>query len=289
MRKRKFRKSSTRKFRQGCGLIKIGKKLKIAVLLLMFVAGAHAQDVSLVGAVDRTELASGDQLQLTFSLSGTTSPKNFRPPALDDFLVLSGPNQSTNVQFVNGSVSQSISFTYILQPKKEGKFTIGAASIEMNGKTLQSEPIKITVTKGAPPAAGTQSKKGSADESQELGKQIGDNLFLKVIVDKTHLVQGEQITATYKLYNRVSLANLSYSRTPSLTGFWSEDIEEIKQVQFTREALNGKQYNVAVLKKVALFPQRPGTLEIDPMQVTCVVQVRNKKRSNNPLDQFFND
>ena len=60
-------------------------------------------------------------------------------------------------------------------------------------------------------------------------------------------------------------------------------------MQFTNEVVNGKQYNVAVLKKVALFPQRGGTLEIDPMEVNCVVQMQSRRRSNDIFDQFFND
>jgi BatD DUF11 like domain len=76
---------------------------------------------------------------------------------------------------------------------------------------------------------------------------------------------------------------------PALTGFWSEDLTEGKQVQLTNEVVNGKQYRVGVLKKVALFPQRAGTLEIDPMEANLVVQMQARRRSNDLFDQFFND
>ena len=261
----------------------------IVALLCLFTAVASAQDASFIASADRTQAAVGDQIEVTFTLNGSSGAKNFRAPAFRDFDVASGPNQSTNMQFINGAMSSSVSYGYVIVPRAEGKFTIGPAAIEYNGKRLQTQPITVTVTKGAPPQQ-QRSQQGSANEqTTDVSRQIGDNLFLKVVVDKSKVYQGEQITATYKLYNRVRLSNLNIGKLPALTGFWTEDVEEIKQVQFTNEVVNGKQYNVAVLKKVALYPQRSGALEIDPMEVNCVVQVQSRRRSNDIFDQFFND
>jgi len=263
------------------------KRFSAYLLLLAALSGqAYAQDGTFSATVDKDKLALGDQLEVTFSLNGTGGGNGFQAPAFGDFVVLSGPNQSTNMQFINGSVSSSVSYSYILQPKAEGKFTIGPAFINYNGKKLQTQPITIVVTKGAPPQA--QQKGGSAN-NPDISKQIGDDLFLKVSVDRTHVVQGEQITATYKIYTRINVVNYTLSKIPSLTGFWSEDLEVPKQIQLTSETVNGKQYRVGVLKKVALFAQRTGTLDIDPMEVTCVVQVQTRRRSNDIFDQFFND
>lgn len=262
------------------------KKMIIAVALLMVWQYAFAaQEGTFTASVDRNRVAMGEQFQITFTLEGSAGGKDFRPPSFNDFLTLSGPNQSTSMQFVNGTMSSSISYTYVLQPRSEGKFTIGPATTEYGGKRLQTQPVTIEVTKGAPQAK----QQGSQSQDSDIGKQIGDNLFLKIIVDKSRVYQGEQVTATYKIYSRIRLANLSMSKLPALTGFWSEDLEQIKQIQFSSEVVNGKQYNVATLKKVALFPQRSGTLTLDPMEVSCIVQVQNRKRSNDIFDQFFND
>jgi len=147
----------------------------------------------------------------------------------------------------------------------------------------------MTVVKGAAPQQQRTQPNQQPAESADLGKQIDENLFLKVVLDKSRVYQGEQISATYKLYNRTRLANLSIGKLPAFTGFWNEDLEEIKQVKFDREVVNGKTFNVAVLKKVALFPQRAGTLYLDPMEVTCVVQIQSRRRTNDIFDQFFND
>ncbi len=261
------------------------KKIGLIFLLLFSVViVADAQDATFTTSVDRNRVAIGEQFEITFTLNGSGSGSNFRPPSFNDFLTLSGPNQSTNMQFINGAMSASVTYSYVLQPRAEGKFVIPPAFINHGGKQLQTQPITIEVTKGAP-----QQKQQSKQSQQEsdIGKQIGDNLFLKVIVDKARVYQGEQITATYKIYTRVNVINYSMTKVPSLTGFWSEELDVPKQVQLSTEVVNGKQYRVGILKKAALFPQRSGTLTIDQMEVECVVQVQSRRRSNDLFDQFF--
>jgi hypothetical protein len=250
---------------------------------------SSAQNVSFTASVEQTTVGMGDQFEVTFILNGTGGGKNFRPPAFNEFLVVGGPNQSTNMQFINGAVSSSVSYSYVLQPRAEGKFTIPPATVEEGGKQYQTQPVVVTVVKGSAPQQQRSQPGQQPEESADLGKQIDENLFLKVDLDKSRVYQGEQITATYKLYNRTRLANLSIGKLPAFTGFWSEDLEEIKQVRFDREVVNGKPFNVAVLKKVALFPQRAGTLYLDPMEVTCIVQIQSRRRTNDIFDQFFND
>ncbi len=262
----------------------------VLAVFLALAGDCYAQDGSFTATVDKTTLSVGDQLALSFSLNGSTSADNFQPPSLSDFLVASGPNPSTNMEIVNGVVSSSITYSYVLQPKAVGKFTIGPASVSFKGKILKTQPIVITVTKGSPQAGKQGGQQGSQPNANgDLAKQIGDNLLLRVSVDKSTVYQGEQLTVTYKLYTRVGISSYNVTKLPSVTGFWSEDLDVPKQPQLTTETLSGKQYRVAVLKKVALFPQRSGSLVLDPMEATCVVQVQTRRRTNDFFDQFFND
>ena len=119
--------------------------------------------------------------------------------------------------------------------------------------------------------------------------QLGDNLFLRASVDRSRVYLGEQITATFKVYTRVRITNYTINKLPSMTGFWGEELVIPQQVTLTNEALNGKQYQVGLLKKVALFPTQAGTLEMNPLEIVCQVQMENRKRSNDFFDQFFND
>jgi hypothetical protein len=257
------------------------------LLIALSCSVACGQDATFTATVDKNILEMGERLEVTFTLNGAKGGANFRAPAFNDFVMLSGPNQMTNTQFINGVISVSASYTYVLQPKSEGKFTIGPATITVDGKQLQTQPIGIEVRKGS--AQQRQQSQGSQQQT-DVARQIGDNIYLRVAVDRGKVYQGEQVTASYKLYWRISLAsNPSITKAPALSGFWNEEIEMPRQGEVTREVVNGKQYNVATLKKVALFPQRSGNLTIDPMEIDCQVQVQSRRRSNDIFDQIFND
>jgi hypothetical protein len=260
----------------------------LAVWTIALTAQLVAQNVTFTAAADPTSVAMGDQIEVQFTLTGSTGGKNFRPPGFNDFVVLSGPNQSTNFQMGTGGTFSSITYSYVLQPRAEGKFTIGPASIEFGGKQLQTNAISISVSKGAAPQSKSP-QRGQAGADPNVAQQVGDNLLIRISVDKSKVVQGEQVTATYKIYNRINLVDLKISKNPALTGFWSEELDVPQRIQWTNETLNGKQYRVGLLKKVALFPQRSGILELDPMEAECMIQVQTRRKSNDIFDQFFND
>ena len=244
-----------------------------------------AQDISFNATVDKNPVAANEQFTLEFTVttSGATA-RNFKAPDLSKFLILSGPNQSTSMQIINGSVSSSQSYSYTLQARGEGKFSIGPAAIEAGGNQYQSNAVEVTVTK----AAG-QKKPQAQQQQQNQTIEVGDNLFLRAEVNRSRLYQGEQITVTYKIYTRVRIVNYSISKLPTMTGFWGEDLDVPQQVSLSNEVIDGKQYQVGVLKKMALFPTQHGILEINPMELTCQVQVQQRRRSNDIFDQFFND
>ncbi len=259
---------------------------KYIMALFLVMSAAVSQEFK--ASVDKNPVAQDEQFTLEFEFSsGGGSPRNFKMPDLSKFLILSGPNQSTSMQIINGSVSSSQSFSYVLQPREAGKFTIGSATIESGGNQFKSNTLELTVSKASgktQPQTQAQSQ-GQPDNSI----QIGDNLFLRAVVDRSRVYQGEQITVTYKVFTRVRIVNYGINKLPTMTGFWGEDLELPQQVNLTSEVINGKQYQVGVLKKIALFPTQNGTLEINPMEITCQVQIQSKKRSNDIFDQFFND
>ncbi len=265
--------------------------LALAAGLLLAPAAGHAasaaakEDVTFQATVDRTRITLSDRVEVGFQLTGSQSGENFRPPDFRDFTVLSGPNQSTNFQMINGAVSTSVTFGYILQPRREGDLVIGPATIELRGKRYSTGPVTINVGKAPPQSA----RPNASAQTDDVAAQIGENLFLRVELDKRTAWQGEQITATYKIYTRVNVVNYNLSKVPSYTGFWSEELDVPQQVQLATETFEGKQYRVGVLKKVALFAQRSGTLDLGPMDIECVVQVQTRRKSNDIFDQFFND
>jgi len=262
-------------------LATIGAMILIVPLLL------SAQNVSFTASVDKNTVAVDEQFTLELTLNGGGMGGGSIPklPDVNKFMVLSGPNQSSSVQIINGSVSSSVTYSYVLQPREAGKFTLGAATIERGGKQYSSQPIEITVVKGA----AKQKQSAASGQSADSNVQVGDNLFLRATVDRSRVYLGEQVTVTFKVYTRVRITNYTIEKLPAMTGFWGEELAVPQQVSLTTEVVNGKQYQSGLLKKVALFPTQSGTLEINPLEIVCQVQMQNRKRSNDFFDQFFND
>jgi len=256
------------------------------VLLILTITTGYSQQVEFT-ATALEQVGVGDQFRLIFSVNNQAS--GFKAPAIKDFSVLSGPNpsSSSSMRMINNKVTRSVeySYTYILQAIKEGTFTIGSASVTVEGKVYESNPVTITVVKGnkqpQPDQQGTQS---APDISSK-------NLFVRASVNKNNPYQGEQVIITYKIYTRVSLSSPRFSKLPSMTGFWKENLlENNSNYKQYRESLDGLEFNVAEIKRDALFAQKSGRLTIEPLEVDVTAQVeRKRKRSNDPFDDFFND
>jgi hypothetical protein len=252
------------------------------VLLTALSLTAVAQNGTFVASVDRATVGTGDRFEVSFAVSGSdvNGVKNFKPPNFNPFVVLSGPNQSTNMQFVNGQMSGSVTYTYYLYARQTGKYSIGAASVEYKGTTLQTQQVQIEVVQGKP-----QTQQKEADASQN----VGDNLFIRAFSDKQRVKQGEPVTVTYKLYTRLQVSGYDIAKAPVYQGFWAEEIDQPKQPAVVNETSEGKQYRVAMIRKTALFPTQSGKLVISPLEVRCAYQLQSRKKSNDPFDSFFND
>ncbi len=259
--------------------------IKVSILLTLLFISPYLWAQSFVASVSENQVSESDRFEVTFTFEGKNinALKNFSAPSFKDFRVLSGPNQSTNMQIINGVSSSSLAFSYILMPTGIGTFTIGSASIQSEGQTYTTEPLKITVVKGAPKS---KDDKGTSVSNEEIAK----NLFIRASIDKNKVYQGEQVTVTYKLYTRLNIAaQMSVDKLPQYQGFWAEEITTPNNIAFTTEVVDGKQYRVGLLKRAALFPSQFGKLEVTPLELTIPVQVEKKKKSNNMWDDFFGD
>lgn len=232
---------------------------------------------------------------------------NLKPPAFTDFQVLGGPNTSTSMQWVNGNVTQSVTYSYILKPTKEGTFKIGRAAINVSGVNMESNELSIEVTKAVAQQQQTQRQRNPFDpfdddpffqqhqqqqepqtSAEDLAKQLKDDVFIKLSVSRNSVYKGEMLTATYKLYFRQNLSGFNISKAPAFDGFWSQEVELDPKRRPTLETVNGKQYNTIELIKYNLYPQHSGNLKVAPAEVSTMAQVAVRSRSRSLFDDFFN-
>ena len=256
------------------------KHIGLTFIAIIVASTLFAQDFEFTVATSRTEVATGDRFQIEFAANGKIS--NFKAPNLSNFRVLSGPNQSTNMSWVNGKTNASYTYSYILMAVKEGEFTIGPAVAAHEGTAYKTNSLKISVSKGA-----NVQQSGSNQAKTKVNQEdVAKDLFIKSSVNKTTAYQGEQLIASYKLYTKVNIAGNELVKNADLNGFWSQEID-LGQTQWSQEIIGGYRWNLATIRKIVLFPQRSGDLEIDPLEMKFIVQRRVSGGGNSPFDQFF--
>lgn len=121
--------------------------MKKIILLIAFIGLAlmgWSQEASFTVSVQPDTLLLGNQLAVTFTLENGNS-QNFTPPTFENFSLIAGPNMSSSMMMVNGTVSQSVSYSYALEAKEAGVFFIPPAKIETEEGDLFTEPLEIIV------------------------------------------------------------------------------------------------------------------------------------------------
>ena len=231
----------------------------------------------------------GETFRVTFAVNANI--ENFTPPEFSGLTVIAGPSQSTstNMQVINNKVTQSmtISFVYVVQAAQEGKASIGAAKVTVEGKVYQTNPVSIDVVKDAPTQQGRQQQQQQANSGKVSADET--DIFARITFSKPQVVRGEYLIATIRLYTRqLNILGFENVKFPSFNGFWSQEIDSPRQLEFKeRETINGKIYYTDVVRRYALFPQQTGAIKVDPFEVTCVLQVRGNAQPRSLFDSFF--
>ena len=262
--------------------------LMITVSLKMF-----ADDEVTLRAAAPDVVVNGDQFRLTYTVN-SQDVKDFLAPQAKGFDVLMGPSRSqqSSTQIINGKVSssRSITYTYILMAVSEGTFNIPAASIEVDGKKIFSNPLTIKVLpKDKEDANSNQSQgnSGISSRNQKSSGRITDkDLFVLATASKTKVHEQEAILVTYKAYTTVDLRQL-LGKMPDQQGFYVQEVELPTQKTFKLEHYKGRNYNTVVYRQYVLFPQKSGKLEIPAVTFDAVVAQRVAV-SDDPFEAFFN-
>lgn len=272
----------------------------IAFALLALTATAQELTVRAPGRVE-----AGRRFEIRYEVNDRAS--GFRSPSFGGLTVLAGPMSSSqqSMSVINGQVSRSVStgFTYIVQADKEGSYSVGSASCNVDGKTVSCGGFTIKAEKGSPQQQqrGYSQNQGygqsNAYQSQQRASQPAqssniDNhqLFASASISKNNPYQGEQVIITYKIYTQVSLSQYQIDKLPGNKGFWSEDLtKDDGNVHTYEETVNGRRYMVAEIRRGALFAQESGNLSIEPLDLDVLALVQRQRQRTGTIFDLFDD
>ena len=231
-------------------------KYRLILFITFLVQSLSAQNIEFRADVSKNTLGANERVRIEFTMN--KNGDNFTPPSFDDFVVIMGPSQFVSESWFNGVRSFSKTYNYILQPKAKGKFTIGQASIDIDGRTYKTAPIAITVTE---------------DVARE-------SFFLLAEVSKPNPYLNEAVSVTYRLYvgSNVALNDLQWVTDPKFPNFLSKEIE-MPNYEIGECSYQGRNYRYIVVKKVVLYPQKTGTITLEPLTMDAVLTVPTNQRA----------
>ena len=246
--------------------------MKIKIIFILFLThyiNSYSQDqgISFITEVSKKSLGVNENLRIDFKMN--KDGDNFQSPNFEGFRVVGGPNQSVSNTWINGKRTFSKVYSYFVTPLNTGSLTIGQATIEIDNKIYKTIPVKVTVSESV------SSNKNPNDASYV----VNENLHLVAEVSNRNPYLNQGFSVVYKLYfsPQINVTNVGEIDSPEFNDFWSHNIK-IPRLQIERGTYKGDSYNYVVWKKIVLYPQKSGKLNILPMSLDVSVDVPTNKR-----------
>jgi hypothetical protein len=253
-------------------------------LLLAAPAAGRAAGVRLSAELSPAEVSLGETAELVVRLESDQAPAEVQLPRDGDgFRVIPGEHSTrTEVALQGGGLvlRQVRLWTLAIEPRRRGTLAIPGPVAVVGGERHTHRDLELRVS-DAPrrPRAGPDGEPPDRPGSMSWRGWERD-LSLRLRLDRKEAFVGEQVTATLELVSPVELVDWDSYRPPGLDGFWAEDLGARPSRRIER--VDGTPVRIYSLKKLALFPNRPGPLTVGPAELDFRVQIA----SRDPLGLF---
>lgn len=251
----------------------------------LFILSHQALAQSFTTKVSSKNLGKKDLIEVEY-IAENLELSDFQLPQFKGWNIQSGPNFSSRQEQVGNKVKQKIIYSFVLQPLRTGKLSIPSATITIDRNNIrQSNTITVDV-KNVDHIAGNSiatipqlpslfddppvpqddfAKDQVLKKGENVQDKIKNNILFRVDVNKTSCYVGEPIIATYKLCTRVK----SESRVVKQPAFNGCTVTELTtdNPSSTREVINGRMYNVYIVRKVQLLPLQEGEINLPAASV----------------------
>ncbi len=267
------------------------RNISVLIYTVFYSVFAFGQGLEFTATLNPKVLRVGEQFTLEYVASKDLS--DLEVPDLTGFQLLGGPmtSSSTSIQIINGKTTRSsqYTYTYYVRADKAGKFVIPPAKAKYKGKTYESNSLSIEVL--ANNSSQQPSSKQQGQAQPPAGSQTtksGDDIFVRLLVDKHTAYVGEQIVAWVKVYTKLQLSGLGQGyKGPEFNGFYKQPVDIPQLTKLEAENVGGDIYYTGVIQKVVLYPQKTGEITIDPFDLVVTTRQQVKSRSRSFLDDFF--
>ena len=218
--------------------------------LLFLTLSLGAQNFTL--KTSNAQPRQGEEFTISYVLENA-SPEEFIPPNFGkNFTRKFGPSQGSQASLINGRKSSSISYSYRIVANRTGRMNLPSAAVMVGGKRLTASGKTIRVLeRGATPAA-----------PEALGTK--HSLALETNVDTAYV--GQQILIDYVLYTTAARVAYDFTRLPPIDGAFEMGLGRYDK-SVRADTIEEDIYSRKILKRVAVFPQQAGRLDLDAAQM----------------------
>ena len=292
-------------------MILFSRKILLSFFCCLLIICTNAQ-VNVSQEISPAQINKDEYATLKIIIENGDDVRQVLPPSLKNFTVISGPNQESGMTSINGHIKQYAALTFVLKPRQTGKINIDGSSVNIGGKMYKTNAAALLVKNSTTPGGGSSNNIagnpfGNFDpfaearppndysdyilrKGENVADKVNKSMQLRLETDKTSCYVGEPIVATYKLYTRLK-SESKLTENPSFNGFSVIDLTRPDISGYTREKLNGREYNVYNIRKAQLYPLQAGNIELEPAELENNIQFIKEESVNkrNDLSGFFDD
>jgi hypothetical protein len=233
-----------------------GPKL-LALLSPVFAFPCLAAFGQFSASLDRDTVILGETVTLSLKFENVQPRALPNIPTIPGLPVAGGAGSSSQTKIENGATTSIVTYTVPLAPQKAGEYEIPAMTAEIEGKRVQSQPLKLKVLQSDPSAP-------PAEYANKLA-------FLWPVLPKKELYVGEIMVTELRLYLRSETRRLSALQVPPLRGDGFTIGNQVNGQRFQRRVGTATFTIIPILQTIT--PIKTGDLEVSAINGSVVLHV----------------
>ncbi len=258
----------------------------VGLLLFMFVSVVPLQaaiDVSATLSPRSFPLDRAAALNITVKGS-----RSFQPQLPEvDGLIFHQRGQSTQMEFINGTLSSSVTLSYLVQAERSGTFTIPPIQVSSKDGEGATRPIRLEVTGSQSSAISRQTVTGAAPATRLRSGEAEKLAFLRVTPAKETSYPGEIVPVKIQIFFREGIkANLNSLPQLHGEGYVLQQLE--REPVRSREGVNNTIYSVLTWES-ALSGIKEGSHDISIEIAATLLLPEQRRGSSFGGSSMFND
>ncbi|MEA2236490.1 MAG: hypothetical protein QOC81_1214 [Thermoanaerobaculia bacterium] len=249
--------------------------LTFNILLFLLTLNLYANDLQ----VDKRTLSVDDSLTITITLNDAFTSLDNIPLPMQNLVIDGSPSVSSEFSWINGQSTRRKVFRYNVHPAGPGSALVGPVVLHAgDGQVETFAPIAIQVL--------PDRTVGSNDPVRILHELLAtgrDPIFVVADANKTSAFVGEQVIVTWTIYNAANVQQHGLGDVPKFRDFWSEELD-VRGETPQEIVVGGEPMQKLVIRRVALFPLRSGTLTVEPLSIEG--QILKRADRGSPFGMF---